>query len=141
MNTSKPSGCKPKILVVDDTPDNLFLMNALLEDEYEVVTAPNGEQALQIAQSEAAPELILLDIMMPEMDGYEVIRRIRAQDQFTSLPVIAVTAKAMREDRERCIAAGATDYVAKPVNMVTLVTMLARHAHTPDTPQIRLETS
>jgi CheY-like chemotaxis protein len=77
METSKPADHKHKILVVDETADNLFLMSTLLEDEYEVVTASSGEQALQIAGSAEPPELILLDIMMPEMDGYEVMRRLR----------------------------------------------------------------
>jgi class 3 adenylate cyclase len=127
MNTSKPSGCKPKILVVDDTPDNLFLMNALLEDEYEVVTAPNGEQALQIAQSEAAPELILLDIMMPEMDGYEVMRRLRSNSATAGIPVIFLTALTSIEEEQFGLDLGAVDYITKPISPP--VVMARVHTH------------
>jgi CheY-like chemotaxis protein len=78
LDTSNIAHRKARILVVDDTPDNLFLMSALLEDQYEVVTAANGMLALESAQCDTPPELILLDIMMPDMDGYEVLRRLRA---------------------------------------------------------------
>lgn len=124
MDNSNPAGRKPKILVVDDTADNLFLMSALLEDKYDLATASSGAEALEIAHSAQPPELILLDIMMPDMDGYDTMRAIRKQTRFRSLPIIALTAKAMKGDREKCIEAGASDYVAKPVDAEQLLSLL-----------------
>src|SRR3954466_1751341 len=100
MPNSTPAGLKSKILVVDDTPDNLFLMSALLEDKYELVTASSGAQALEIARSAEPPELILLDIMMPEMDGYEVMRRLRKDSCTASIPVIFLTALTSIEEEQ-----------------------------------------
>src|SRR5687768_12255632 len=84
---------KAIILVVDDTPDNLTLMSGLLKDNYRVKVANSGERALKIAQSETPPDLILLDIMMPEMDGYEVCRRLKADNNTRDIPIIFLTAK------------------------------------------------
>jgi adenylate cyclase len=118
MDTSKPvdQKHKHKILVVDDTPDNLFLMSALLEDEYEVATASTGEEALQIAQGDAQPELILLDIMMPRMDGYEVMRRLRKDPATASVPVIFLTALTSIEEEQFGLDLGAVDYITKPIS-------------------------
>ena len=79
---------------------------------------------LEILRSEQGIDLVLMDIMMPELDGYDMIRIIRGQEEFARLPIIAVTAKAMKGDREKCIAAGATDYMAKPVNVEQLLSMM-----------------
>src|SRR6187402_584893 len=84
---------KATILVVDDTPDNLTLMSGLLKDNYQVKVANSGERALKIAQSETPPDLILLDIMMPGMDGYEVCRRLKADNKTRDIPIIFLTAK------------------------------------------------
>ena len=102
--------------MVDDTPDNLSLMSGLLKDLYKVKVANNGEKALQIAASDSPPDLILLDIMMPGMDGYEVCSRLKADDKTRDIPVIFLTAKAEVEDETRGLGLGAVDYVTKPVS-------------------------
>src|SRR5687768_11400869 len=96
-NTSPPSHT---VLVVDDTPENLSLMSRLLRPEYVVKVAPSGARALQIVSEAPAPDLVLLDIMMPEMDGYEVCRRLKAQPRTRDVPVIFLTAKAQEEDEQ-----------------------------------------
>jgi len=120
----RDSSRKQTILVVDDTPDNLTLMNELLKDAYKVKLANGGERALRIASTDPQPDLILLDVMMPGMDGYETIRAIREMAEFQSLPIIAVTAKAMKGDREKCLESGASDYIAKPVELEQLFSLL-----------------
>ena len=88
------------VLVVDDTPDNLSIMSGLLKDAYKVKVATGGERALKIAQSDPPPQLILLDIMMPEMDGFEVIRRLKNDAKTQAIPVIFLSAKALPEDNQ-----------------------------------------
>ena len=107
---------KPTILVVDDTPDNLTLMTALLKDDYRVKVAHNGERALRLVQSGEPPALILLDIMMPGMDGYEVCRRLKSDPVTESIPVIFVTARTEAEDETLGLSLGAVDYIAKPIS-------------------------
>lgn len=107
-----------KILIADDDMRNVFVLTSLLEEkEADVIVAGNGKEALE--QLELNPDIVLvvMDIMMPEMDGYEAMSEIRKQERFTGLPVIALTAKAMKEDREKCIKAGASDYLSKPVDI------------------------
>src|SRR6185369_5157110 len=127
MEASNPAGHKHKILVVDDTADNLFLMTALLEDEYDVATAASGEEALLIAQSPEPPELILLDIMMPGMDGYEVMRRLRKDPVTAGVPVIFLTALTSIEEEQFGLDLGAVDYITKPISPP--VVMARVHAH------------
>ncbi|CBL47302.1 Signal transduction histidine kinase [gamma proteobacterium HdN1] len=106
-----------RVLLVDDDIRNLYSLSAVLEDSgWEVRTAANGREALDILSSEGAFDLVLMDIMMPEMDGFEAMRRIRGQAAFEKMPIIALTAKAMRDDRAQCVAAGANDYLSKPVD-------------------------
>jgi len=113
------------ILVVDDDIRNIFAVTALLEREKaSIVYAENGQDGLEMLERTPFVDVVLMDIMMPVMDGYEVMRRIRAQERFRELPIIALTAKAMRADRERCIAAGASDYIAKPVDTERLLSLL-----------------
>ena len=107
---------KPTILVVDDTPDNLTLMQALLKDLYKVKGANNGERALKIASAENPPDLILLDIMMPGIDGYEVCRQLKVNPATRDIPVIFLTAKTEVEDEKRGFELGAVDYITKPVS-------------------------
>jgi sigma-B regulation protein RsbU (phosphoserine phosphatase) len=107
---------KPSILVVDDTPANLTLMTGLLQDDYQVRAATSGEKALKIAFSDNPPDLILLDIMMPEMDGHEVCRRLKADVKAREIPVIFLTAMSEAEDEEKGLKLGAVDYITKPVS-------------------------
>ncbi len=104
------------VLVVDDTPDNLFLMKNLLQDRYRVKVASTGEQALRIAASESPPDMILLDIMMPGMDGYEVCLQLKRQPKTMSIPVIFLTSRSEVEDEEKGLELGAVDYITKPIS-------------------------
>ena len=114
--TEMESNTKPSVLVVDDTPDNLTLMAELLESDYDVRVANNGEKALAIACSANPPDLILLDIMMPVMDGYEVMRRLKQNPVSMHIPAIFLTAKSEIEDERRGLELGAVDYITKPIS-------------------------
>ena len=114
-----------KILVVDDDARNIFALTSLLENqEMDVMSATNGRRAIEIIQNTPELSIVLMDIMMPEMDGYETMREIRKVPQFRTLPILALTAKAMKGDREKCLDAGASDYIAKPVNTDELLSLL-----------------
>jgi len=119
-----------KVLVVDDDVRNIFALSSVLErHNMQVTIATNGEEAIQLVESTADLSLVLMDIMMPEMDGYETMRRIRKEPRFRMLPIIALTAKAMKGDREKCLEAGASDYIAKPVNTDQLLSLLRTWLH------------
>ena len=119
-----------KVLVVDDDIRNIFALNSLLErHNMEVITATNGQEAINLVENTDDLSLVLMDVMMPEMDGYETMRRIRSKQQFRLLPIIALTAKAMKGDREKCLEAGASDYVAKPVNTDQLLSLVRMWLH------------
>ncbi len=112
--------------MVDDDFRNVFALTALLERGNAIVTsAESGPEAIETLKSGAEFDIVLMDIMMPGMDGYETMRMIRQLDQFKSLPIIAVTGKFVSGERQRCINAGATDYIPKPVDTVELQTVLA----------------
>jgi HAMP domain-containing protein/CheY-like chemotaxis protein len=114
-----------KVLVVDDDVRNIFSITALLEQHrMRAVYAENGREALERLEAEPDVDIVLMDIMMPEMDGYEATRRLRAMPKFRNLPVVALTAKAMKGDREKCIEAGASDYINKPVDPDQLVSLM-----------------
>ncbi|MFL5529707.1 MAG: response regulator, partial [Gemmatimonadaceae bacterium] len=113
------------ILVVDDDVRNIFSLTSMLEDHgMNVRFAENGAQALEELKKDPNVDVVLMDVMMPEMDGYETTKSIRRMDQFKALPIIALTAKAMKGDREKCIAAGASDYITKPVDTEQLLSLL-----------------
>jgi CheY-like chemotaxis protein/signal transduction histidine kinase len=114
-----------KVLIVDDDVRNIFALTSLLErQQMEVLYAENGREGIETLQANSGIDAVLMDIMMPEMDGYETTRSIRQQQQFRSLPIIALTAKAMQGDREKCIEAGASDYITKPVDTEQLLSLL-----------------
>jgi CheY-like chemotaxis protein len=113
------------VLIVDDDVRNIFAMTSLLErHKMRVVSAENGREALERLRATPEVAVVLMDIMLPEMDGYETTRAIRRMAEYQSLPILALTAKAMKGDREKCIEAGASDYVAKPVESDHLLSML-----------------
>ena len=107
-----------RILLVDDDARNVFALKSVLQKKgFEIVEANTGQEAIDCLHRESANyfDIVLLDIMMPEMDGYEAMKLIRKENRFKNLPIIALTAKAMKGDREKCIQAGANDYQTKPV--------------------------
>ena len=114
-----------RVLVVDDDARNIFALTTVLENqEMEVLSATNGRQAIELIEQTPDLSVVLMDIMMPEMDGYETMREIRKKAEFRTLPILALTAKAMKGDREKCLQAGASDYIAKPVNTDQLLSLL-----------------
>ncbi len=114
-----------KVLVVDDDVRNIFALTSLLEDHnLKVAHAENGRTGIELLKKTPDVDLVLMDIMMPEMDGYETMKAIRELPQFRSLPIVALTAKAMKGDRQKCIEAGASDYVTKPVDLEQLFSVL-----------------
>ena len=114
-----------KVLVVDDDARNIFALTTVLENnDMEVLSATNGRQAIEAIQGTPDLSAVLMDIMMPEMDGYQTMREIRKDQKFRALPILALTAKAMKGDREKCLEAGASDYIAKPVNTEQLLSLL-----------------
>ena len=117
----------PRVLVVDDTEDNLFLMTSLMEDKYQVLVASSGGQALEIVMSRTPPDLILLDIMMPDMDGYEVLRRIRQHPPTANIPVIFLTALSSVEEEQLGLDLGAVDYITKPISPPLMLARVQSH--------------
>ncbi|MBN8449303.1 MAG: two-component system response regulator [Candidatus Accumulibacter sp.] len=113
------------VLVVDDTPDNLSLMSALLKNSYKVKVANHGDKALRIAASATPPDLILLDVMMPDIDGYEVCRRLKASPRTRDIPVVFLTARSEVEDEQKGLALGAVDYITKPISPPILMARVA----------------
>ncbi|MEO7621963.1 MAG: response regulator, partial [Gallionella sp.] len=114
-----------KLLVVDDDARNIFALTSLLENHgMDVLSANNGRSAIDLIHKTDDLSLVLMDIMMPDMDGYQTMREIRSDPDFRNLPIIALTAKAMKGDREKCLDAGASDYISKPVNTDQLLSLL-----------------
>jgi CheY-like chemotaxis protein len=118
---------KPILLAVDDTPANLDLLNGILRDDYKVKIATNGAKALELAAKDPQPDIILLDVMMPDMDGYEVCRRLKMDPSTESIPVIFVTAKAEVQDEQQGLQLGAVDYVTKPFHQDIVLARVKRH--------------
>ena len=127
MNDEEKLLDKPTVLVVDDTPENLTLMGFLLKDRYKVKVANSGEKALRIALGPSQPDLILLDIMMPEMDGYAVCRHLQADLTTRDIPIIFLTAKASVEDEEFGLKLGAVDYITKPISPPVVLARVNTH--------------
>jgi CheY-like chemotaxis protein len=119
-----------KVLVVDDDVRNIFALSSVLERRgMQVLTAGTGREAIATIESTPDLAIVLMDIMMPEMDGYETMQVIRQNQAMRRLPIIALTAKAMKGDRERCLEAGASEYLAKPVNTEQLLSALRMWLH------------
>ena len=113
------------ILIIDDDPRNVFALNAVLKAKgYHTLAAQSAQDGIKLLQEHGDISVVLMDMMMPEMDGYESTREIRKIHAYKHLPVLAVTAKAMMGDREKCIAAGASDYISKPVDIDQLISLL-----------------
>ncbi|MGW8392966.1 response regulator [Pseudoduganella sp. HUAS MS19] len=118
---------KKTVLLVDDSPDNLVLMNDLLKDLYKVKVANSGEKALRIATTGQPPDVVLLDVMMPEMDGYEVCRRLKANAATRNIPIIFLTAKSEVEDEKLGLDLGAVDYITKPISPPITLARVRNH--------------
>jgi CheY-like chemotaxis protein len=118
------------VLLVDDDARNIFALSSILERRgMRVLTATTGSEAINLVESTPDLAIVLMDIMMPEMDGYETTAMIRRNPKFRRLPIVALTAKAMKGDREKCLDAGASDYLAKPVNTEQLLSALRMWLH------------
>jgi CheY-like chemotaxis protein len=130
LHSSDEDLMKRAVLLVDDDTRNIFALSSVLERRgMEVLTATTGSEALGVLNSRSDVAIVLMDIMMPGMDGYETIQAIRATAKFRRLPILALTAKAMKGDREKCLEAGASDYLAKPVNIEQLLSALRMWLH------------
>ena len=127
MNTPNPTPPPATVLVVDDTPTNLSLMSDLLEDLYTVKVATGGARALKIARSDTPPDLILLDIMMPEIDGYEVCRQLQADVRTRDIPIIFLTARNEASDEQQGLELGAVDYITKPISPPIVLARVKSH--------------
>jgi CheY-like chemotaxis protein len=135
-----------KVLIVDDDIRNIYSLTSVLEShDVEVLHAERGKDGILILEQTPGVDVALIDIMMPEMDGYETMQQIRARPTLSDLPLIAVTAKAMKGDRQKCLDAGASDYIAKPVDIELLLALLrvwvarSREAQAAAAPPIPLE--
>ena len=116
-----------KILIVDDDPRNIFALKLTLKARgYAVESCTMAQEALEILRSDTLPYIVLMDMMMPGIDGYEAVRMIRNTPEINHVPVIAVTAQAMPEDRQKCLEAGADDYVSKPIDVDFLITAIEK---------------
>jgi CheY-like chemotaxis protein len=130
LNSSDEDLMGRTVLLVDDDSRNIFALSSVLERRgMSVLTATTGREAIGLVESTSNLALVLMDIMMPEMDGYQTIAKIRENPAYRRLPIIALTAKAMKGDREKCLEAGASDYLAKPVNTEQLLSALRMWLH------------
>jgi CheY-like chemotaxis protein len=130
LNSSDEDLVGRTVLLVDDDARNIFALSSVLERRgMRVLTATTGSEAIALADATPDLAIVLMDIMMPEMDGYQTMRAIRQKPDFRRLPIIALTAKAMKGDREKCMEAGASDYLAKPVNTEQLLSALRMWLH------------
>ncbi|HAG80999.1 MAG TPA: hypothetical protein DCL61_07470 [Cyanobacteria bacterium UBA12227] len=125
FHQKSPELAGKKILIVDDDVRNVFALASMLEFyDLKIVYAENGKEGISTLQNNPDIDIVLMDVMMPEMDGYETMRTIRNLPQFRTLPMIALTDKAMQGDRQKCIEAGASDYITKPVDVQQLLSLL-----------------
>jgi len=118
---------RKKVLVVEDDADCRDLITLILEDDYQVISAVNGEEALESIEREK-PDIVLLDIMIPRIDGWEILKKLRADERYKNLTILAVTALASEESRQRALREGATDYIIKPFDPEELLEVLSTYA-------------
>jgi CheY-like chemotaxis protein len=119
---------KNKILIIDDDQRNIFALSAVLRaKKYNCLSAPSAEQGLVMMMEDTEIAVVLMDMMMPDMDGYQAMAKMRETDKLKDMPVIAVTAQAMMGDRERCLDAGAAGYISKPINVEELTNLLTKY--------------
>jgi len=119
---------RKKVLVIDDDPKNIFALVATLEAKgYEAISASSAEEGIKLLLQDEGIGIVLLDMMMPDMDGYEAISVIRAHETLRVLPLVAVTAQAMKGDQEKCLEAGADEYISKPIDVDRLIDTLNRY--------------
>jgi CheY-like chemotaxis protein len=117
---------RKRILVVDDEPENIAVMREILKSDYTVIAATNAERALALTRSASPPDLVLLDVMMPGMDGHEMLRRLRASPETAALPVVLVTSKDKIDDKMTGYELGSTDYITKPVDSSFVLSVVRR---------------
>lgn len=118
---------KKKILIIDDDPRNIFALSATLRAKsFDCLSCTSAEEAIQLLETDEPIDAVLIDMMMPEMDGYEAIPLIKKIESRAEVPVISVTAQAMVGDREKCISAGADDYISKPIDVDKLLQVLSK---------------
>jgi CheY-like chemotaxis protein len=130
LNSSDEDLVGRTVLLVDDDARNIFALSSLLERRgMNVLTTTSGREAIELVERTPNLAIVLMDIMMPEMDGYQTIEKIRQNPALQRLPIVALTAKAMKGDRDKCMEAGASDYLAKPVNTEQLLTSLRMWLH------------
>jgi CheY-like chemotaxis protein len=130
LNSSDEDLIGQTALLVDDDSRNIFALSSVLERRgMKVLTATTGREAIDMIEKTPALAIVLMDIMMPEMDGYQTIAKIRENPDYRRLPIVALTAKAMKGDREKCIEAGAWDYLSKPVDTEQLLSVLRAWLH------------
>ena len=130
LHSSDEDLIRRTVLLVDDDARNIFALSSVLERRgMEVLTATTGSEAIAVLGARSDVAIVLMDIMMPGMDGYETIQAIRSDPTYRRLPILALTAKAMKGDREKCLEAGASDYLAKPVNIQQLMSALRMWLH------------
>ncbi|MFP3124300.1 ATP-binding protein [Ectobacillus funiculus] len=123
--TEDPLLQEKKVLIIDDDMRNIFALTTALEQQkMQVLFAENGKDGIELLQKHPDTDIVLMDIMLPEMNGYEAMQAIRTMPKFQNIPIIALTAKAMKQDRERCIAAGASDYISKPIQLEQLFSVM-----------------
>lgn len=118
---------KRTILIVDDTPANLKTLAAILKADYRLIIAKSGEEALDLLAAQEPPHLVLLDVVMPGLDGYEVCRRLKADKTTKDIPVIFLTGRTESEDRKKGLALGAAAYIAKPFDALTVTQIVKTH--------------
>jgi CheY-like chemotaxis protein len=137
-----PTLLNRSVLAIDDDVRNIFALTAILERHgLKMYFAESAQAGIATLKRQSEIDIVLMDLMMPEMDGYQAMRAIRAMPQFSDLPIIALTAKAMKGDREKCLASGASDYIAKPVDVEKLLSMLKVWLDVPVTPMVLTDVS